>query len=84
MRAGRPAAATLWLACSALKQLTATASATAVNVRFVHLAGDVATIAARLAARRHRYMPATLLATSWHPGATARRRKFRDPQPVDM
>jgi len=33
------------------------------GVRFVHLAGDHDTIAARLAARSHRYMPPTLLAS---------------------
>jgi gluconokinase len=35
------------------------------DVRFVHLAGDFDTIAARLAARAHRYMPATLLASQF-------------------
>jgi gluconate kinase len=37
----------------------------AVPVRFVHLAGDHDTIAARLAARSHRYMPPTLLASQF-------------------
>src|SRR5512132_2298773 len=53
------------LACSALKQvyrdrLAARAKAPG-DVRFVHLKGEYETIAKRLAARRHRYMPATLL-----------------------
>jgi gluconate kinase len=34
-------------------------------VRFVHLHGDRETIAARLAVRQHRYMPATLLDTQF-------------------
>jgi gluconokinase len=49
------------LACSALKQAYRDRLARAGDVRFVHLAGDYATIAARLASRQHRYMPATLL-----------------------
>lgn len=49
------------LACSALKQAYRDRLGAAGDVRFVHLAGDYATIAARLASRRHRYMPATLL-----------------------
>lgn len=49
------------LACSALKQAYRERLARAGDVRFVHLAGDYATIAARLASRQHRYMPATLL-----------------------
>jgi gluconokinase len=49
------------LACSALKQTYRDRLAEAGDVRFVHLRGTPATIAARLAARRHRYMPATLL-----------------------
>ena len=49
------------LACSALKQSYRDRLAQAGGVRFVHLRGDRETIAARLAARRHRYMPATLL-----------------------
>ena len=35
------------------------------TVRFVHLAGDHDTIAARLATRSHRYMPPTLLASQF-------------------
>ena len=49
------------LACSALKQAYRDRLQRAGDVRFVHLAGDFDTIAARLAARKHRYMPATLL-----------------------
>jgi gluconokinase len=49
------------LACSALKQSYRDRLARAGDVRFVHLAGDRDTIAARLAARQHRYMPPTLL-----------------------
>ena len=53
------------LACSALKASYRARLAAAGNVRFVHLAGDEATIAARLASRRHRYMPASLLASQF-------------------
>ena len=35
------------------------------DVRFVHLAGDQATIASRLAGRKHRYMPPSLLASQF-------------------
>jgi len=49
------------LACSALRQAYRDRIARAGDVRFVHLAGDYATIAARLASRTHRYMPAALL-----------------------
>jgi gluconokinase len=49
------------LACSALRQAYRDRLAAAGDVRFVHLAGDFDTIAARLAARSHRYMPASLL-----------------------
>jgi gluconokinase len=53
------------LACSALKAAYRERLARAGDVRFVHLRGDFDTIAARLAARRHRYMPATLLASQF-------------------
>ena len=53
------------LACSALKQLYRDSLRAAGDVRFVHLAGDQATIAARLAHRQHRYMPSTLLASQF-------------------
>jgi carbohydrate kinase (thermoresistant glucokinase family) len=49
------------LACSALKASYRERLARAGDVRFVHLHGDRETIAARLAVRQHRYMPATLL-----------------------
>ena len=49
------------IACSALKQCYRDRLAPAGDVRFVHLHGDRETIAARLALRHHRYMPATLL-----------------------
>ncbi len=53
------------LACSALKQAYRDRLARAGDVRFVHLRGDHDTIAARLAARSHRYMPPTLLASQF-------------------
>ena len=49
------------LACSALKQSYRDRLARAGDVRFVHLVGDYDTIAARLADRKHRYMPSSLL-----------------------
>lgn len=50
------------LACSALKQRYRDALAAGVpGLRFVHLVGSREVIAARLAGRQHRYMPATLL-----------------------
>jgi len=49
------------LACSALKQAYRDRLARAGDVRFVYLHGDRATIASRLAGRKHRYMPADLL-----------------------
>jgi gluconokinase len=56
--AGRPVV----LACSALKQRYRDMLAADVpGLRFVHLSGSRELIAARLAARRHRYMPASLL-----------------------
>ena len=57
------------VACSALKQAyrdrIAACAKTRDDVRFVHLKGDIETIAARLAARHHRYMPSTLLASQF-------------------
>jgi gluconokinase len=53
------------LACSALKQRYRDRLARAGDVRFVHLRGEPGMIAARLATRRHRYMPATLLASQF-------------------
>ncbi|HTI46719.1 MAG TPA: gluconokinase [Casimicrobiaceae bacterium] len=52
-------------ACSALKQSYRDYLARAGDVRFVYLAGDCDTIAQRLAARKHEYMPATLLASQF-------------------
>jgi len=49
------------LGCSALKQAYRDRIARAGDVRFVHMKGDYDTIAARIAGRRHRYMPASLL-----------------------
>jgi carbohydrate kinase (thermoresistant glucokinase family) len=53
------------LACSALRKIYRLRLARAGAMRFVHLRGDQETIAARLAARQHRYMPATLLASQF-------------------
>ena len=53
------------LACSALREAYRARIAVAGDVRFVHLAGDEATIASRLARRRHRYMPASLLSSQF-------------------
>jgi gluconokinase len=53
------------LACSALKHAYRERLMRAGPTRFVHLRGDEATIATRLAQRRHRYMPATLLASQF-------------------
>lgn len=49
------------LACSALRQAYRERLQRAGDVRIVYLAGDAATIAARLATRQHQYMPASLL-----------------------
>ena len=49
------------LACSALKEAYRQRLKRAGDVRIVYLKGDQATIAARLAARQHAYMPPTLL-----------------------
>jgi gluconokinase len=51
------------LACSALRQVYRERISRAGDVRYVHLAGDHDTIAARLAARTHHYMPPSLLAS---------------------
>ena len=53
------------LACSALRAAYRERLARAGDVRFVHLHGDYETIAARLASRQHRYMPASLLASQF-------------------
>ncbi len=49
------------IACSALKQAYRERLQRAGDVRFVYLKGDADTIAGRLAARQHRYMPSSLL-----------------------
>ena len=49
------------LACSALRQAYRDRISRAGDVRFVHLAGDYDTIAKRIAARPHHYMPVSLL-----------------------
>jgi gluconokinase len=49
------------IACSALREAYRERLAKAGDVRFVHLAGDHDTIAARLSTRAHHYMPASLL-----------------------
>jgi len=49
------------LACSALKQSYRDVLAQGAECRFVHLRGSIELIRARLAERRHRYMPASLL-----------------------
>ncbi len=56
------------VACSALKQSyrdRLAAKAPPGSVRFVHLTGTYDEIAARLAKRKHRYMPASLLASQF-------------------
>ena len=54
------------LACSALRQrYRDTLAAGVPGLRFVHLTGSRELIAARLAARQHRYMPAGLLASQF-------------------
>ena len=65
LRVASAGSANAVLACSALKQAYRDRLARAVELRFVHLRGDAATIARRLAARHHRYMPATLLASQF-------------------
>jgi len=49
------------LACSALKEAYRARLRRAGDVRIVYLKGDFATIQARLAARKHEYMPPSLL-----------------------
>ena len=49
------------LACSALKEAYRQRLKRAGDVRIVYLKGDQATIAARIAARSHQYMPSSLL-----------------------
>jgi gluconokinase len=49
------------LACSALKEIYRQRLKRAGDVRIVYLKGDQGTIAARIAARAHQYMPPSLL-----------------------
>ena len=49
------------LACSALKESYRGALAEGIDCRFVHLRGSIELIRSRMAQRRHRYMPASLL-----------------------
>jgi gluconokinase len=75
------------LACSALRQAYRDRLAAAGDVRFVHLAGDLPTIAARLASRQHRYMPQSLLASQFatlEPPADAIAVDVRDPVAVQI
>jgi gluconokinase len=65
MRAVQAGGGNAVLACSALRQAYRDRLAAAGDVRFVHLVGDADTIGARLAARQHRYMPPTLLASQF-------------------
>ena len=65
LRGACAAHANVVLACSALKQVYRDRLARAGELRLVHLRGDRETIAHRLAARQHRYMPATLLASQF-------------------
>ena len=68
MRAAQAGGGNAVLACSALKQAyrdRLAPRAIAGQVRFAYLKGDEATIAARIASRRHRYMPPTLLASQF-------------------
>jgi gluconokinase len=52
-------------ACSALKEAYRERLAPAGDLHFVFLDGDAETIAARLARRQHKYMPASLLASQF-------------------
>jgi gluconokinase len=62
-RAANAQSGNVVVACSALKQRYRDRIAQAGDVRFVHLTGRPEVIAERLAARHHRYMPASLLAS---------------------
>jgi carbohydrate kinase (thermoresistant glucokinase family) len=53
------------LACSALKESYRRRLGEGLDVRYVHLRGGPELIGARLAARQHRYMPASLLASQF-------------------
>lgn len=53
------------LACSALKESYRRKLGAGLEARYVHLRGSPELIGARLAARQHRYMPASLLASQF-------------------
>jgi len=63
LRSAREAGENVVLACSALKASYRARLAEAGEVRFVLLDGPAEVIAERMAGRRHRYMPASLLAS---------------------
>jgi carbohydrate kinase (thermoresistant glucokinase family) len=87
MRAINAAGGHAVLACSALRQAYRDRLAAAGDVHFVHLAGDLPTIAARLEARQHRYMPPTLLASQFatlEPPADAIAVDVREPVAVQV
>jgi carbohydrate kinase (thermoresistant glucokinase family) len=65
LRAAEAKGESVVLACSALKAAYRERLARAGDVRFVHLVGDEPTIASRLAVRKHKYMPASLLASQF-------------------
>ncbi len=65
LRASEAKGESVVLACSALKAAYRDRLAAAGDVRFVHLRGDQSVIAARLAVRQHKYMPASLLASQY-------------------
>ena len=65
MRAAAAREGNVVLACSALREAYRARLAAAGDVRFVYLEGDAATIGQRLAQRKHKYMPATLLASQF-------------------
>jgi len=75
------------LACSALREAYRERLRRAGDVRFVYLQGDQATIAARLAARQHKYMPPSLLPSQFatlEPPADAVVVDVREPVPVQV
>jgi gluconokinase len=53
------------LACSALKESYRRTLVQGLECRFVHLRGPIGLIRARMATRRHRYMPASLLESQY-------------------
>lgn len=61
LAASRASAEDAVLACSALKEIYRERLKRAGDVRIVYLKGDQATLAARVAARAHQYMPPSLL-----------------------